>query len=870
MNVAATQLKEAGDYPASDLSRTLPLVCNVEDKVLYANVQRAVEAGYPILEMRHAHNDVALLVGGGPSLADDVEDIRQRKAQGAHIFALNGAGLWLQERGIIPDCVVILDARPHNARFVAGLDQSVICLLATQCDAAIFEAAGTRHIVAWHPNLGGKSGVVEKRATVLIGGSTTVGMRTMRIAHVLGYRELHLFGYDSSYRDMQHHAYRQDENSTELLRECVVGGQTFVSSAWMIRQAGDFPLICGGLMCEGTSVHVHGNGLLPAIATEMGRERRLLTVYYDLSVCPVGYDVIKTLAVAEAERKTLGLDGLRVVFVPGPNGGFRNNEMPFDIDQRRQMFWGICMGICRCLPSIRAISHLNSDAEIGDVGEHVYPYGYSADNRVGVYGIAYLIDAMHKGDIACFEAPEWARRQVVKWIRQNTVTITLREAGYVDGRNSLIGEWVAAADELKSRGYHVVFVRDTDQAFGADFHGHDVCHAASYDISMRLALYEAAAVNCFVANGPFTLGLLAPRAKCIVFGMQREGDFNMGAEHWKRRNLPVGSEYPNTHGRFKTVWQRESAANIVDAVTSFLNANPQRFQVTYDLSACPVSFDFIPWLIAAEMNRRRSGEVAPLHVFFASGPRDGFRDDALGVKDRNGFFEHAMLPSLELIGAKESRIAEGSRFAEPVYTIRPIVEAVRQGETIPLLSAPASYHDRVRAWLAEKNLFNPVVIVLREASHWPDRNSRLGNWERLAGALRGDGIDVVFVRDTEKADAKLMSAFPTCPEASRDILFQIALYEQARCVMATSAPGFIALFTQAPCLIFPVTNMPDYPPSSDAWWRTHHGIGHGEQFPWLRPDQRIIWTGDNYRSIRHAWDDFERLTKEKIDGLQTC
>ena len=660
---AVSKRKEAGDFPASDVSNALPLVCNVPDNVIYGNVRRAVERGYPIIQARPPHDSIALLIGGGPSVVDDIDDIRSRKAEGAHIFALNGAGLWLQERGIVPDAVVILDARPHNARFICGLEKSVTMLLATQCDVSVFDATEGHPIISWHPHLGGKSGVREDRDTVLIGGSTTVGMRALRIAHVLGYRQLHLYGYDSSYRDGDAHAYYQPENENDTLREAIVANQRFVSTAWMIRQADDFRLIGYSLICEGVDLHVHGSGLLPTIAREMGRERKLLDVYYDLSICPTGYDILTPLAVAEQERIKKGLDGLRVIFVPGPNDGFRDVETPDNTDQKKQMFWGIGMGLCRCLPSVKSFSVLRSEDEIGEVGENVFPEGYSRENRTGPYGITFLIHAMRQGNIACFEAPVWLRQQISKWIKPNTVTITLREASYAEGRNSVIDEWIKAADLLKKKGFEVIFIRDTEQAFGNDFHGFPVAHAASYDLGYRMALYENAAVNCFSANGPFTLALTAKNVKAITFGMEREG-YTMTAAHWALRGIKVGSELPNTGDRFKTIWQKETADLIAESVEAFLDRNPQGYRADYDLGSCPASFDFIPWLIAAEMTRRRLHRPAPLRVSFPSGSKNGFRDDALPERDNRLFLDNVLRPSLKLVGAIEDDRGAG----EHVYS----------------------------------------------------------------------------------------------------------------------------------------------------------------------------------------------------------
>ena len=39
----------------------------------------------------------------------------------------------------------------------------------------------------------------------------------------------------------------------------------------MIRQADDFRMMAPGLMAEGLTIHVHGDGLLPAVAKAMER-----------------------------------------------------------------------------------------------------------------------------------------------------------------------------------------------------------------------------------------------------------------------------------------------------------------------------------------------------------------------------------------------------------------------------------------------------------------------------------------------------------------------------------------------------------------------------------------------------------------------
>lgn len=261
------QTKEAGDSPASPVAALLPLTCNVSDEVLFGNVEKTIKRGVPLIQACEPHERIAVLVGGGPSAEDGIGIIRDLYEKGADIFALNGAGLWLQGHGIAAHALILLDARAHNAKFVRNLWPQITLYIASQCDPAVFEAARWHKVIAWHPPLG--RGFGDDRQTVMIGGSTTTGMRAMRLVHVLGYRAVHLFGYDSSYRDGDAHSYDQFENATDVPRRCVCGNRAFVSTAWMIRQADDFRHIAFGLIAEGLNIHVHGDGLLPQVARQM-------------------------------------------------------------------------------------------------------------------------------------------------------------------------------------------------------------------------------------------------------------------------------------------------------------------------------------------------------------------------------------------------------------------------------------------------------------------------------------------------------------------------------------------------------------------------------------------------------------------------
>lgn len=259
---------EAGDHPASDVAARLPVECNVPIETLQINIEKSIARGTPLIRAIPPHDQVAIIVGGGPSTEDLIEEIRTGAVQGCHIFALNGAGVWLRGQGIVADAVILLDARPSNARFAKGLDPRTLVYIATQCDESVFEAAKDNPVVAWHVPIG--QTFEDDRPTVMIGGSTSTGMRALRLVHVLGYRAVHLYGYDSSYRDGEAHAYDQYENANDRVMEAVCGGRAFISTPWMIRQADDFQRIAFGLIQEGMTIAVHGDGLLPEMAYQVG------------------------------------------------------------------------------------------------------------------------------------------------------------------------------------------------------------------------------------------------------------------------------------------------------------------------------------------------------------------------------------------------------------------------------------------------------------------------------------------------------------------------------------------------------------------------------------------------------------------------
>lgn len=239
-------------------SAVMPQVGNTSEEQIIKNVRHSLTLGLPTIKQEGPHDKIAVLVGGGASI--DLDMVRTHQEHGHDIFAMNGSFKYLKESGIYPNYHVMLDARPENAEFIddgAGL-------YASQCDPLVFEKAVNPTI--WHTM---ECSSVVPDEGVFIGFGSTVGLKSIALAHALGYRKIHLYGYDSCYSQGNHHAYEQSLNDGERIIDVQVGDRLFKCAPWMATQADEFTLFIPELLKIGCEISVQGTGLIPYIAKLM-------------------------------------------------------------------------------------------------------------------------------------------------------------------------------------------------------------------------------------------------------------------------------------------------------------------------------------------------------------------------------------------------------------------------------------------------------------------------------------------------------------------------------------------------------------------------------------------------------------------------
>lgn len=244
------------------------MIGNTDSSELIENIKHAMTLPFPWLQKQEAHEGHAVIIGGGPSLKEDIEEIKERQRQGQIIFATNNTYNFLVENDIIPDCQVLLDAREDNKEFIRPISDS-IHYLASQCHPAVFEKVKGKNVILWHSYADGIQEIIgDNTDDPLVGGGVTVGLKSISLAWILGYRNIHIYGFDSSY-EQYHHAYAQPINDNQRVIEVVCNGKKYTTASWMASQVIEFRKFAPLLMENGVSLSVHGNGLLPDVARLM-------------------------------------------------------------------------------------------------------------------------------------------------------------------------------------------------------------------------------------------------------------------------------------------------------------------------------------------------------------------------------------------------------------------------------------------------------------------------------------------------------------------------------------------------------------------------------------------------------------------------
>lgn len=245
--------------------------CIFDNERLKKQIKSAVRRRLPQISPMPANSGTAVLCGSGPSLRDSLDDIKGHLEKGDIVVAIKGAHDYLIERGIIPTAGLAIDPQPKIFHTFTPRND-VKYYFASQVHPSVFNKFNGYDVNVFHmytniPN--------EEMADIigdgfLLGGGSTSGLRAMTLFFVLGYRNFHLYGYDSCMSDGIRKITGEGQQHKKLVNVHVGSPDSpeiYVADVAMAAQADEFEKMIKflGEMAP-IQITTHGHGLIPAIA----------------------------------------------------------------------------------------------------------------------------------------------------------------------------------------------------------------------------------------------------------------------------------------------------------------------------------------------------------------------------------------------------------------------------------------------------------------------------------------------------------------------------------------------------------------------------------------------------------------------------
>ncbi len=261
-------------------------------------------------------------------------------------------------------------------------------------------------------------------------------------------------------------------------------------------------------------------------------DKEALYAFYDLRISPVTFDFFQFLILADLDRKTRGLEKLHIVIIPEATDIRKNFLLDrfdeIDINWRiRQIIVPGCslMPSCGGLVSVCG-SRTEAEKFFLMAGLNVFPEGSSVKNSIPRFQLSEITAVHVCGESwSSLKATPQALDMARSWIKarangRHVISITLREAGYGNEKNSNIAEWARFAHSLDPEKYLPVVIRDTyaaNEMVPEELVGLTMFNEIAFNIELRMAFYEECYLNLVTNGGPLALCTLNHNVKCLSF-----------------------------------------------------------------------------------------------------------------------------------------------------------------------------------------------------------------------------------------------------------------------------------------------------------------------------------------------------------------
>ncbi len=237
-------------------ARELDSVCVVDAEGRRANYDHVRMRGLPHVRQIPERKEPLAVVASGPSVNDYLDELKQWSGE---LWAINGGYDYCLDHGITPDGFFSLDPLPQLSEYLTRPQNETIFYIPSPADPAVFDALSGHYVQLYHP---AGSDMEFPQGEWLIGGGTTALTRVPYFALLQGFRDITLYGCDSSFNGSRY-CYQWGRYSTDIANPSVmveinkegpfeteVGLMKQVSQmgVLMTRFNGKLKVRCGGLM----------------------------------------------------------------------------------------------------------------------------------------------------------------------------------------------------------------------------------------------------------------------------------------------------------------------------------------------------------------------------------------------------------------------------------------------------------------------------------------------------------------------------------------------------------------------------------------------------------------------------------------------
>ncbi|TMI82270.1 MAG: hypothetical protein E6H04_05070 [Bacillati bacterium ANGP1] len=144
---------------------------------------------------------------------------------------------------------------------------------------------------------------------------------------------------------------------------------------------------------------------------------------------------------------------------------------------------------------------------------------------------------------------------------RRVISVTLRDYDFMTARNSNLGAWTAFARRLDPEKFVPVFVLDTARTLDplpANLEGFEVFREPSWNVGLRMALYELSYLNLGVNNGPLFLAAMNERARLLIFKIITSTVPQTTEEFMRQEGFQIGAQLPFATPFQRLVWEDDT------------------------------------------------------------------------------------------------------------------------------------------------------------------------------------------------------------------------------------------------------------------------------------------------------------------------